>query len=625
MKKGAAHIEIVVSFILFVSFVLFILFYVKPYGDGTLSDSISIGVQNSFEKMTLTNITSIFLYANSSKCFAIPLGLGDLNSSVSRLDGSFVESYVLGGNLHISSAGGYFRVVLFPNSLKSSPLIGQVINSVVDSSNDGGGKGITGKVIDEDGNLVPGDISECGVMSIEGAVYNLIKDVSSSGTCFIVTANNVQINGNGHKVTFDTSNIQDAYGIYFPAGDQGSVIRNISILSSATATNAHAIYTPEYLYLTEISNSSISAYRSAVNGGKGIFNANITRNSIVQNSVGKINACGIEATAIDYVSITNNHINYENGICSTTSYDGTYAYNDITASNISFSFNEMRDVTTLQENILNSLVDLRIGFFSNNVINLFNQTIKGYDIGSAYFNMTSKYGETMNLDSFYGTGDYFFDPDGTKPGAVISFSSNKFNVNTGRSGNPAFAIGWDVILKGVSQFSEPVVLKNGNLCLDYFGGEWCNATYYPQPYGPGSYRFLVGVIGNFSIASGSSLPPVVVPPVTPPVIPPTTIPDDSTGCLVLNSANFSTGSYDSQSVISFDKIQALKDKYDSQYETLKEEMGIPSNFNFAIRVGNLSMERPIYQEAQVFAKTVSYRVLYSDGQIRNEEVIFRTW
>lgn len=47
------------------------------------------------------------------------------------------------------------------------------------------------------------DVTACGALSTTGTTYTLQNDVSSDGTCFVVTAKNIKLDLNGHTVTYD--------------------------------------------------------------------------------------------------------------------------------------------------------------------------------------------------------------------------------------------------------------------------------------------------------------------------------------------------------------------------------------------------------------------------------------
>ena len=47
-----------------------------------------------------------------------------------------------------------------------------------------------------------GDVSSCQTLSTANTVYTLTQNVSSNGTCFTITANNVTLDGQGYQVTY---------------------------------------------------------------------------------------------------------------------------------------------------------------------------------------------------------------------------------------------------------------------------------------------------------------------------------------------------------------------------------------------------------------------------------------
>ena len=115
-KRGASHIEMVFSFILFVSFVLFLLVYIRPYKTQGLTDSIILGLHDSFEKYTEINLTKIFIKKNCSvNCFDINIrGLNGVGGSLVKtaIDGEKVNSSFSNGILSIESDEDSFYVFI---------------------------------------------------------------------------------------------------------------------------------------------------------------------------------------------------------------------------------------------------------------------------------------------------------------------------------------------------------------------------------------------------------------------------------------------------------------------------------------------------------------------------------
>jgi len=85
------------------------------------------------------------------------------------------------------------------------------------------------------------NVSACGTLNTAGETYTLTQDVSSTGTCFTLTANNVVLNLNGFTVSYATSST----GVGVSLGD-GGIYTGITIHNGAITgghqENSHAIY-----------------------------------------------------------------------------------------------------------------------------------------------------------------------------------------------------------------------------------------------------------------------------------------------------------------------------------------------------------------------------------------------
>jgi hypothetical protein len=87
-------------------------------------------------------------------------------------------------------------------------------------------------------------VTACGTLGNSGATYALQNDVSASGTCFTVTANNVTLNLNGHRVTYNAGDQGNVHAISVTTGNsQGFAVSNgtLTEASGATASGAHVI------------------------------------------------------------------------------------------------------------------------------------------------------------------------------------------------------------------------------------------------------------------------------------------------------------------------------------------------------------------------------------------------
>ena len=119
-KKGAAHFEMIVSFIFFVGFVFFLFVVLQPYDKSVMTGAVVEGLYDSFEEQVQTNLTNVFVESGSGgDCFKIglPGGIfryGLTESSVRKVDDSLVDSGLSGNYLDIDSDEYFHKVAISP-------------------------------------------------------------------------------------------------------------------------------------------------------------------------------------------------------------------------------------------------------------------------------------------------------------------------------------------------------------------------------------------------------------------------------------------------------------------------------------------------------------------------------
>ena len=128
-KKGAAHFEMIFSFVFFVGFVFFLFMVLKPQDTSTLSGSVIAALYDSFEEEVHTNLSNMFLKTEyevgEGGCFIIELpgriftyALSDGDSYVTTLAGTGVNSDLTAsggdGSLEVNNDSNFFRVAISP-------------------------------------------------------------------------------------------------------------------------------------------------------------------------------------------------------------------------------------------------------------------------------------------------------------------------------------------------------------------------------------------------------------------------------------------------------------------------------------------------------------------------------
>ncbi|MFA5061330.1 MAG: hypothetical protein WC494_03375 [Candidatus Pacearchaeota archaeon] len=98
-------------------------------------------------------------------------------------------------------------------------------------------------------------------------------------------------------------------------------------------------------------------------------------------------------------------------------------------------------------------------------------------------------------------------------------------------------------------------------------------------------------------------------------------------CIVIEEENYNIGSVLEREVFSYQELEEINNSYYSDYENLKEELGIPKIYDFAItskEIG-ISMERLIPSSSEVLAKNRYYTVLKQEGELINAEFNIKIW
>ncbi len=129
-KRASAHLEMILSFVIFIGFIFFILIFIKPFGESTLVDSVTDGLHDSFIKNSSTELTTLFLKLDEvpSGCIDISLPeemmIYDASSSFVSDDGNFVVSQVVSDGFRIDNVTGDALRVLISPEFESGTLTG---------------------------------------------------------------------------------------------------------------------------------------------------------------------------------------------------------------------------------------------------------------------------------------------------------------------------------------------------------------------------------------------------------------------------------------------------------------------------------------------------------------------
>jgi hypothetical protein len=256
------------------------------------------------------------------------------------------------------------------------------------------------------------NLSNCGELNITNEYYILINNVSSSLTCFNITADNVVLDGNGYNITFGTSG-NSSNGV-FVGLKNNATIKNLKIYESGVFGNTrYGVNLLRSNYSTVQNNNIIT---SGLNG-YGIYALSSQFDMFDSNNV---TTSGTSAFAV-YLQSTHNSTIYKNII--TTSGSTSQAVYLQTASQNNLTSNNITAIT------LNSVALYLASSAQSNKINSNNILSKG---GNGYvIYVASCLNEEINSNLITSTGNnaYGIYLSTSANGNVLN--SNIFNITSG--------------------------------------------------------------------------------------------------------------------------------------------------------------------------------------------------
>ncbi len=251
--------------------------------------------------------------------------------------------------------------------------------------------------------MAPYGVSSCQDLTIENASYVLVQNVSSSGTCFTIKADNVTLDGTGYWINYSQS--QTGYGINNSIGYANITIKNLNIIQG---------------------NASVS-------GSEGIYVSGTSY--IINNTIRTVGSTspGITVYLPDSNNLTNNNITTSGttspGIQITTSNTNNLLNNNVTTTNT--NSHGITIYASSSNNLINNTVIARgSGGWGIYVYQTSNSNISGGSIISNSYDYTFRYaGATNNfVDTNFTTARkiyFYFDAD---PRSYFNYNNGSGNI-----------------------------------------------------------------------------------------------------------------------------------------------------------------------------------------------------
>lgn len=251
------------------------------------------------------------------------------------------------------------------------------------------------------------NLSSCGTLSSQGSVYKLSRDLSSTGTCFTIGANNITLDCQGHKVSYSTATA--GYGLVDNGYDYLNLKNCRFNLSNQSLANSYGVYLYGGSYKDNITNVTVRTTSISSAGNK--YNHGIYFNNVLNSTIEKSN---ISTISSGYTGYTNYGIylssgggnTVNNNLVFTNNYAGAGIYvsspnNDILNNNIVTKFQGSYGIYVSAAN----------NYFSNNSV-----TTYGTDAGGD---------SSFGVDIVGGTNNIFRD------NSVVTYESQSYVSNGG--------------------------------------------------------------------------------------------------------------------------------------------------------------------------------------------------
>lgn len=91
------------------------------------------------------------------------------------------------------------------------------------------------------------------------------------------------------------------------------------------------------------------------------------------------------------------------------------------------------------------------------------------------------------------------------------------------------------------------------------------------------------------------------------------------------SENYSVGGIFDYKVFSAKKLEQIRNMYYSDYDKLKNLLGVPAQFEFSVESESISMVKNIPEDSNVVAKEYVEKVMDADGNVIVEDFFIRVW
>lgn len=155
----------------------------------------------------------------------------------------------------------------------------------------------------DDGNPTQ-NVDGCNTLNTTGATYTLTEDVSSSGTCFNITAENITLDCAGHWINYSILGSEKTYGVY--SNKSLTTIKNCNIIDGNWTSSEDERYG---IYIEFSSNSTLLSNYISTSNSQAVYLSNLNFSNLTLNT-----AVSDEVEAFFMYDSFNNELFFNTGI-----------------------------------------------------------------------------------------------------------------------------------------------------------------------------------------------------------------------------------------------------------------------------------------------------------------------
>ena len=264
-------------------------------------------------------------------------------------------------------------------------------------------------------------LADCGKLTSANTTYVLTQNVSSSGTCFIISANNVTLDCDGFSIAYSNSTI--GIGINISRVNY-TVIKNCNIVQNTTSSASYGIYLTNSFYSELLKNRIVTRGDNA----HGIYLISAALNTVFNNSINTRGNSG--AYGLFLSSSANNNIS-KNTIL--TQSNGGYGIYLRTAVNNVISGNIINATIGVAPAVLLHLGSSNNSFSNNTIKSVYFGIMSGFTSGNFSNNFLNKFSDDVIIPCGYS--DIFINQSGNATFQNVSFNRTNVTIGTWGSNN----------------------------------------------------------------------------------------------------------------------------------------------------------------------------------------------